>query len=71
MAVSDVKKPLCQRCRERESVTVCGLHGVFLCLPCCYAHSGLDCFWNAAPAAFLVSKGEQLPLLLGVEGFDL
>lgn len=71
MDLPDVKKPLCGRCKERESVTVCGAHHLFLCLPCSEAHRGPDCFWSAAPAAFLVSRGEQLPLLLGVEGFDL
>lgn len=71
MDLSDVKKPVCGRCREGESVTVCGAHHVFLCRPCSQAHSGPDCFWNAAPADFLVAKTEQLALPLGVEGFDL
>jgi hypothetical protein len=71
MAVSDVKKPLCQRCRERESVTRCGAHRLNLCGPCSQVHSGPDCFWSAAPAAFLVSRHKQLALGFGVEGVEL
>ena len=71
MDVPDVKKAVCGRCGTWESVTRCGAHLLNLCGPCSKAHSGPDCFWSAAPAAFLVPNGEQLPLLLGVEGFDL
>jgi len=71
MELPAVKKPICQRCRIWESVTRCGAHLLNLCGPCSKAHSGPDCFWSAAPAAFLVADGKQLPLLLGVEGFDL
>jgi hypothetical protein len=69
MSLPDVKKPVCERCGDREAVTVCGTHGVFLCGPCSSMHSRPDCVWHAAPAAFLVAS-DQLPLPLGVEGVD-
>jgi len=71
MGVLGRKKPLCDLCMERESLTICGYHHMFLCRPCSDLHRGPECFFNAAPAAFLLSRDKQLPFPLGVEGFDL
>ena len=64
MSESIPKKPICDKCGVRDSCVVCGKHRLFLCLPCSALHMTRECFFTAAPAAFLVNRGSQLELKL-------